>query len=355
MHLLPVAFSALRTAPTLRGSRVAMVQLEPADTLEPPEIPGPLDANPPPSTSKMQEAVSRVIGVSRPPTIQESFARGSDVLALGDKVTAKCVVNVLGRWRKCASWNSIGPLVEMDQLFNGVGEVTDGPALRRAWQRWDEEHATSLWAATVKADRATTLPPWKARGTRKPIDPMWGSPEDAGRVADEAVGLDDRAATQPWVSRSPERRGWAIRRGQAQRYWHNANVRLLPFRDDAMARSVGATAAELDATPINPLACDVVFDAICRSQSGIVDQDLVDVRRAAYTRSDGGFDADAFAADLSEARGTVVKAWALPASANAIFLFAFINAGGLAYAAEAGERVLSVCKANVALWTGGGL
>jgi len=34
------------------------------------------------------------------------------------------------------------------------------------------------------------------------------------------------------------RRAWCQRRGQAQRWWHNQNVALLPFTSDALAASV---------------------------------------------------------------------------------------------------------------------
>ena len=60
-----------------------------------------------------------------------------------------------------------------------------------------------------------------------------------------------------------------------QRWAHNENLALLPFGealDDggvALAASVGATPAELQAEPLDPLALDVVFDALCTSQSGL--------------------------------------------------------------------------------------
>ena len=81
-----------------------------------------------------------------------------------------------------------------------------------------------------------------------------------------------------------------------------ANVGLLPFTDDALAASVGCTAAELNAEPIDQLAVDVVFDALAESQSGIVGREECDARRAAFTAADGAFDAAAFADGLS-ARG----------------------------------------------------
>ena len=65
---------------------------------------------------------------------------------------------------------------------------------------------------------------------------------------------------------TPQRRGFCLRRGLVQRYWLGQNVGLLPFRASAMAKSVGCSASELNALPINPLAVDVVFDALSQSQ-----------------------------------------------------------------------------------------
>ena len=42
---------------------------------------------------------------------------------------------------------------------------------------------------------------------------------------------------------TPQRRGFAKRRGLAQRYWHGVNVALLPFKNKAMAASIGCSQA----------------------------------------------------------------------------------------------------------------
>ena len=123
-------------------------------------------------------------------------------------------------------------------------------------------------------------------------------------------------------ARSPQRRQWCKQRGLAQRYWHNANVGLLPFGDAAMAASVGAGVDELDQRPISQLACDVVFDAVSDGQGGIVDYSLCDERRARYASSDGAFKAEAFETDVRKARQTVAVGYALyPGILNAIFAY----------------------------------
>ena len=57
-----------------------------------------------------------------------------------------------------------------------------------------------------------------------------------------------------------------------------------------MGRTNGKYNNELNAEPISPMACEVVFDALARSQSGIVDKQLLAERRAALQRADGSLD-----------------------------------------------------------------
>ena len=117
-----------------------------------------------------------------------------------------------------------------------------------------------------------------------------------------------------------------------QRWWHNENIckELLPFTSEALAASVGLTVEELNARAPTWEACDVVFDALSRSQSGIVDKTIVDERRASWQAADGGFDADAFASDLTSARLNVATSLAIfPGSLNLIFFIAFLQAGGV--------------------------
>ena len=109
--------------------------------------------------------------------------------------------------------------------------------------------------------------------------------------------------------RTPQRRGFAKRNGLVQRVWHNENVGLLPFRSRAMAESIGCTAAELNRLPLNPTACEVVFDALSESQGGITGAAECDARRASYETDAGGFDAAAFDAALVRGRLNVVNAY----------------------------------------------
>ena len=91
------------------------------------------------------------------------------------------------------------------------------------------------------------------------------------------------------------------------RWVHRENVAKLPFPDDeegrALAASIGATVAELNAEAVDDLAADVVFDAM--SQTGLIgfaEQEDVDRKRDSFLTSDGAFDAEAFNGALTRSR-----------------------------------------------------
>ena len=96
----------------------------------------------------------------------------------------------------------------------------------------------------------------------------------------------------------------------SQRYWHTENVGLLAFKSKTLAASVGCTVQELNKLPINPLATEVVFDALAHGNSGIIQRDLCDERRASWETAEG-FDAAAFGKDLRDAKLNVVRSFCL--------------------------------------------
>ena len=289
---------------------------------------------------------------------EKTFTRSADFFGTGAKVTTVDVVSVLGRWKTFNEWNTVGVLAEMDGLFDESGNVQDGPALKRAWERWDQNYITGDNPAMeekmlkVKGQpeyRKVNLPVWMASGTdRMPKrDPAWG----------DYLGVDKERlkGPQPDAARSAARRGFCIRKGQAQRWWHNENLEkgLLPFTSEALAASVGKTVEELDAAPPTWEACDVVFDALSRSQSGIIDKSVIDERRAAYEDDDGSFNVGAFESDLSAAKVNIGVSYAIfPGSLNLIFLVAFLEAGGVDAVLDAWNNLGGQIDRNVAIWTG---
>ena len=60
-----------------------------------------------------------------------SFARGTDLLQTADKVSARKIVNVLGRWGSHTDWNSagIGRKGKLDDLRKGDYYDDDVPSL----------------------------------------------------------------------------------------------------------------------------------------------------------------------------------------------------------------------------------
>ena len=224
--------------------------------------------------------------------------RAKDIIGIGESVTARDVANVLGRWTTYKEWDSIGELKQMDKLFNDDG--------------------------TEKV---------KLKGQQS-----------------EAL-LAPRPGNGDWVKKTPQRRGFCLRRGLVQRYWHTENVGLLKFKSKALADSVGSTVAEMNRLPINPAATDVVWDALSRSNSGFIDKEVIDDRRAAFVAPDGSFDLAAFRGDLARAKVTVIQAWCIfPGSIIATQLGIFLKLNGPESAAEYLSASQGMLGDNGAMW-----
>jgi len=197
--------------------------------------------------------------------VEVQFHRASDLLCMGPSASARDVVNVLGRYSSYSEWERVGELKKIDALFDASGKFKE----KRPAQQSSGEFTTK-----------------KKKGNGE------------------------------WVQATPERRGFCLRNGLTQRYWHGRNVGLLPFTNRRLASSVGITAAELNATPLNPLALDIVFDGLSASKSGIIQRELHDARRASYTSEAEAFVPSALAADLSSGRTTVLRSFLIfPGSA----------------------------------------
>ena len=171
----------------------------------------------------------------------DAFKR-AEVLFGGETVTEREVVNVIGRWKETSQWNDIGAAVQLDKMV----------------------------AAGVRS---------KSQGT-----------------------FSDRPTQVVDQQRTPERRKMLQKMGQVQRFLFVENVPTLPFKDAALARSVGASVRELNSEPLNPLALEVVFDALTQSKSSFANQTAANARRAKYQNKDGSFNAAALTSDLAAGR-----------------------------------------------------
>ena len=222
---------------------------------------------------------------SLPPAQQRSFRRAK-LLDIFESVSEKEIVNVLGRWQSYKQWDTVGSLKEMDRLFDDKWQPKKPlPAAYPSFFN-SRKAVSSEYKASVKA--------FEAKGT-------------SFKGETQTYGVGQKNDPRP----TPQRRGWAKRNSQVQRYWHAENVGLLPFTSKPLAVSLGFTVAEMNALPISPRACDVVFDALSRSQSGITEDEFCDERRAAWQATDGSFDAAAFESDLNAGRRTVASAYFL--------------------------------------------
>eukprot|EP00325_Prymnesiales_sp_UTEX-LB-985_P003739 CAMPEP_0174695538 /NCGR_PEP_ID=MMETSP1094-20130205/1896_1 /TAXON_ID=156173 /ORGANISM="Chrysochromulina brevifilum, Strain UTEX LB 985" /LENGTH=264 /DNA_ID=CAMNT_0015892067 /DNA_START=108 /DNA_END=899 /DNA_ORIENTATION=- len=254
--------------------------------------------------------------------------RRAKLLDMMEDVSARDVVNVLGRWQSYKEWDSVGMLPEMDKLFDSEWQPLAPLPAQMPSFFYTRRSSTDAYKEQVQRFESSGLE-YKAEL--------------------KSYKLGEKNDPRP----TPQRRGWAKRRRQVQRYWHAENVGLLPFTDKRMAASIGCTVAELQSLPINPRAADVVFDALSRSQAGITEEETADERRAGWTTAGGAFDAQAFEADLNEGRWTIAKAYALFPGlpfvvSNLVFYSPKVN--GLQLLSEFAASNNEMMAKNAALW-----
>jgi hypothetical protein len=93
------------------------------------------------------------------------------------------------------------------------------------------------------------------------------------------------------------------------------------------AKAAFISLSQATPTPKPPGASPPPFpQALCTSQSSIVEKSLADANRARYESPDGRFDADAFAGDLATGRRTIALSLAIfPGSLNALALYLFFR------------------------------
>ena len=161
------------------------------------------------------------------------------------QVSARQIVNVLGRWKSNSDWNAGGGRKgKLDDLRSGDYYEDDLQMLKTDFSK-----------------------------------PM-----------------------EYYIARRPQFLNFCDRYGLVARWVHGENVAALPFTDEKLAASVGATVAELNAEPIDPLAAEVVFDALSGSAAGFVLEEVCDEKRASFVTADGGFDGAAFSSALGSTR-----------------------------------------------------
>ena len=80
------------------------------------------------------------------------------------------------------------------------------------------------------------------------------------------------------------------------------NCPNLPFTNAKLAASVGLTVEDFAGLEVTKASCNVVYDALAQSSSGLIQASLIDERRSAFVTAEGAFDEAAFARALLQAR-----------------------------------------------------
>ena len=101
---------------------------------------------------------------------------------------------------------------------------------------------------------------------------------------------------------SRERYEMAQRLGMCERLAFQQNVPKLTFRDAALAEGFGLGTSDFAAMAVNPVAVDIVYDALAESKQGLIQASTIDARRARFFRKDGSFHDGKFALALYKSR-----------------------------------------------------
>jgi len=109
-----------------------------------------------------------------------------------------------------------------------------------------------------------------------------------------------------------KRYNMARKLGQVERAAFFINVPKIPFTDARLAASVGKTVEDFEKMPPPSIShCNVVYDALAESKSGLIPPAVVDARRNGLFTADGALDEGAFASGLFKSRSIVIASWFL--------------------------------------------
>uniref|UniRef100_A0A7S3FJE6 Uncharacterized protein n=1 Tax=Haptolina ericina TaxID=156174 RepID=A0A7S3FJE6_9EUKA len=123
----------------------------------------------------------------------------------------------------------------------------------------------------------------------------------------------------------------AQRLGSCERMGLIQNAKGLPFTDEKLAASVGLTVDDFTEIPVTDAACNVVYDALAESRSGLIPYDVTDKRRASWIKEDGSFDVTLFKIGTIKSTFVVTCSWFMFGKGN--FVWILLIARGLADAA----------------------
>jgi len=104
------------------------------------------------------------------------------------------------------------------------------------------------------------------------------------------------------------------------------NAKVLPFTDEKLAASVGLTVEDFAEIPVTDAACNVVYDALAQSMSGLIPYEVADERRASWINEDGSLDTVKFRTGIAKASGVVIASWFMFGKGNFIWVLLFCRA-----------------------------
>ena len=117
----------------------------------------------------------------------------------------------------------------------------------------------------------------------------------------------------------------AQRMGCGERVALYQNVPKLPFTNAALATAVGLTVEDFAELEVTRAACNVVFDALAESRSGLIPFATLDARRAALEDAAGAFNELTFRTGLYKSRALIIIAWFLFGKGNFVWVLVSVK------------------------------
>jgi len=185
-----------------------------------------------------------------------------------------------------------------------LAEVPDLALGFRRAEFWSNQTATLLEVINVLG-RFETCAEWKDRTIFSVVENT--------RQENEAQG------------ETRERHDMALRMGCCERVALYQNLPSLPFTNAKLAESVGMTVEDFAGLEVTKAACNVVYDALAESRSGLIPYATIDQRRKALLDESGAFNEVAFRAGLYKSRALIIFAWFLFGKGNFVWVLVTVK------------------------------
>ena len=118
----------------------------------------------------------------------------------------------------------------------------------------------------------------------------------------------------------------ALKLKVSERYGLIYNAPKLPFTNERLAASLGLTCEDFADFEVSEAACNVVYDALAESRSGLIPYDTVDQRRSEWINTDGSLNKSRFMIGLAKSRFLVIVAWFVFGKGNFVWVLIFAQA-----------------------------